>query len=150
VSDAVENYNLGWRNGTPSRAYYNEVFARFIITKPDPLVEAMAAGLPAASMDVGDVANMVAPENRPFVVCDEQGLAHALGQLAADTELRARLGAANQARAARAAGRAMAVERSAQGRAPQRRSRLANHCSAASNAAWSKAGQRMSVKYSSA
>ena len=61
----------------------------------------MAAGLPAASMDVGDVANMVAPENRPFVVCDEQGLAHALGQLAADTELRARLGAVNQARAAR-------------------------------------------------
>ena len=68
---------------------------------PISLVEAMAAGLPAASMDVGDVANMVAPENRPFVVCDEQGLAHALGQLAADTELRARLGAANQARAAR-------------------------------------------------
>ncbi|WP_370174690.1 glycosyltransferase family 4 protein [Sphingobium abikonense] len=68
---------------------------------PISLVEAMAAGLPAASMDVGDVANMVAPENRPFVVRDEQGLSHALGQLAADAGLRSRLGAANQARAAR-------------------------------------------------
>ncbi len=68
---------------------------------PISLVEAMAAGLPVASMDVGDVAHMVAPENRPFVMRDEQGLAQALGQLADDAELRARLGAANHARAAR-------------------------------------------------
>jgi glycosyltransferase involved in cell wall biosynthesis len=68
---------------------------------PISLVEAMAAGLPAASMDVGDVANMVAPENRPFVVRDEAGLAHALGALTADADLRARLGAANRARARR-------------------------------------------------
>ncbi|KQN09606.1 glycosyl transferase family 1 [Sphingobium sp. Leaf26] len=68
---------------------------------PISLVEAMAAGLPAASMDVGDVANMVVPENRPFVVGDETGLADALGALADDAELRARLGAANRQRAAR-------------------------------------------------
>lgn len=68
---------------------------------PISLVEAMAAGLPVASTDVGDVANMVAPVNRPFVAADEEGLADALGTLAADAELRAVLGAANQARAQR-------------------------------------------------
>jgi glycosyltransferase involved in cell wall biosynthesis len=68
---------------------------------PISLVEAMAAGVPAASMDVGDVANMVAPENRPFVVRDEAGLAEALGILASDADLRARLGMANRQRAVR-------------------------------------------------
>jgi glycosyltransferase involved in cell wall biosynthesis len=68
---------------------------------PISLVEAMAAGIPAASMDVGDVANMVAPENRPFVVPDEAGLAQALGALASDADLRQRLGAANRLRATR-------------------------------------------------
>ncbi|CAM8638000.1 MULTISPECIES: glycosyltransferase [Sphingobium] len=68
---------------------------------PISLVEAMAAGVPAASMDVGDVANMVAPENRAFVVADEQGLSDALATLAGDADLRARLGAANRARATR-------------------------------------------------
>lgn len=68
---------------------------------PISLVEAMAAGVPAVSTDVGDVANMVAPENRPLVVADEAGLARALGLLADDADLRARLGAANRARAQR-------------------------------------------------
>ncbi|MDO7833557.1 glycosyltransferase [Sphingobium sp. HBC34] len=68
---------------------------------PISLVEAMAAGVPAASMDVGDVANMVAPENRPFVVPDEAALAQALGHLAGDADLRVRLGVANRQRAAR-------------------------------------------------
>ncbi|MEC3910839.1 glycosyltransferase [Sphingobium sp. CR2-8] len=68
---------------------------------PISLVEAMASGLPAASMDVGDVAHMVAPENRPFVVGREAGLADALGALASGADLRARLGDANRQRAAR-------------------------------------------------
>lgn len=68
---------------------------------PISLVEAMAAGVPAASMHVGDVAHMVAPENRPYIVEDEQALADALGALAADADLRARLGTANRERAAR-------------------------------------------------
>jgi glycosyltransferase involved in cell wall biosynthesis len=68
---------------------------------PISLVEAMAAGIPAASMNVGDVANMVAPENRPFVVPDAAGLAQALGALASDADLRQRLGAANRLRATR-------------------------------------------------
>ncbi len=68
---------------------------------PISLVEAMAAGIPVASTDVGDVANMVAPENRPFVVPDEAALSAALGQLAASADLRAQLGEANRHRARR-------------------------------------------------
>lgn len=68
---------------------------------PISLVEAMAAGLPVASMDVGDVAHMVAPENQPFVVQDDAALGRALGTLAADAGLRGRLGEANRARARR-------------------------------------------------
>lgn len=68
---------------------------------PISLVEAMAAGVPVASMDVGDVANMVATANQPYVVADEVGLADALGALAADADLRATLGAANRERATR-------------------------------------------------
>ena len=59
---------------------------------PISLVEAMAAGVPVASMDVGDVINMVAPENRPYIVADDAGLADALGMLSSDPYLRARLG----------------------------------------------------------
>lgn len=68
---------------------------------PISLVEAMAAGVPVASMDVGDVANMVATANQPYVVADEAGLADALGALAVDADLRATLGAANRERATR-------------------------------------------------
>ncbi|PJG49887.1 glycosyl transferase family 1 [Sphingobium sp. LB126] len=68
---------------------------------PISLIEAMAAGLPIASMDVGDVANMVAPENRAFVVPDDAALASALGALSADEVLRRRLGEANRFRARR-------------------------------------------------
>lgn len=68
---------------------------------PISLVEAMAAGLPVASTDVGDVAHMVAPENRPFVAPDEERLSAALGLLAGDDALRSRLGQANRARAVR-------------------------------------------------
>ena len=68
---------------------------------PISLVEAMAAGLPVVSMNVGDVAQMVAPENQPFIVPDEAALSRALGQLAASAELRHRLGEANRYRAQR-------------------------------------------------
>lgn len=68
---------------------------------PISLVEAMAARLPVASTDVGDVAQMVAPENQPFIASDEAGLSAALGQLAASADLRSRLGEANLRRAQR-------------------------------------------------
>ena len=69
---------------------------------PISVVEAMAAGLPVASPDVGDVKSMVAEENRAFISPsgDEEGLARALAGLASDSELRLRLGEANRQRAA--------------------------------------------------
>jgi hypothetical protein len=42
VSDAVEAYNDLWRKRTPGRDEFMGHFIRFIIAKPDPLVEAMA------------------------------------------------------------------------------------------------------------
>jgi L-malate glycosyltransferase len=68
---------------------------------PISLVEAMAAGLAAVATDVGDVAAMVARENRPFVVPahDEAAFAAALGQLADDARLRSAIGAANRSKA---------------------------------------------------
>lgn len=69
---------------------------------PISLVEAMAAGLPAASTDVGDVRALVSDAGRDFIVArtDEVGLADALGRLVADPELRQNIGQANKAKAA--------------------------------------------------
>ena len=66
---------------------------------PISLVEAMAAGLPAVSTDVGDVATMVSAENRAFVVpvSDEAAFAQAIRTLANDPALRTQIGAANRA-----------------------------------------------------
>ena len=68
---------------------------------PLSLVEAMAAGLPVAAPAVGDVAQIVAAENRPLITRpgDEEALAAALQTLAADPQLRASIGQANKARA---------------------------------------------------
>lgn len=68
---------------------------------PISLVEAMASGLPVVSTDVGDVADMVAEDNRAFVVpcAREDAFGAALGTLAKDAVLRARLGAANRSKA---------------------------------------------------
>ena len=64
---------------------------------PISLVEAMAAGLPVASVDVGDVADMVAPENAPFIRGrDAASLAASLAALLDDTAQCDRLGAANR------------------------------------------------------
>lgn len=85
----------------PEEAYAGfDVFALSSDTEQMPLslMEAMAAGLPAVATDVGDVARMVAPVNRPFIVppADELGLAHSIAALAGDAGLRAALGAANR------------------------------------------------------
>ncbi len=66
---------------------------------PISLVEAMASGIAAVSTDVGDVRNIVARENSPFIVPreDEAGLANAIATLARDARLRAELGDANRA-----------------------------------------------------
>jgi len=68
---------------------------------PISLIEAMAAGLPAATTDVGDIRAMVASANLPFIapVADEAAFAAAIGALAGDPALRAAIGAANRVRA---------------------------------------------------
>lgn len=70
---------------------------------PYAVIEAMAARLPVAATDVGDIASMVAPENRPFVVPrdDVDGLAAALRRLCREPELRRRLGRLNRERVER-------------------------------------------------
>ncbi|MXP42648.1 glycosyltransferase [Altererythrobacter soli] len=65
---------------------------------PISVIEAMAAGVPIVSPAVGDVAAMVAEENREFVApgSDERDLGAALERLAGDAALRERVGAANR------------------------------------------------------
>ena len=69
---------------------------------PISVLEAMAAGVPVVAPAVGDIAGMVSAENRPFIVdpADPAALGRALESLAADPALRARMGAANRAKAA--------------------------------------------------
>lgn len=69
---------------------------------PISVVEAMAAGIPVASPAVGDVAGMVAVDNRPFVTPpeDEAALAASLADLAGDEPRRRAIGGANRALAA--------------------------------------------------
>ncbi len=71
---------------------------------PISLVEAMAAGLPAISTDVGDVRNMVSEQNRRFIVAkeNEAEFAEAMRQLVGSAKLRAEIGAANRNLAASA------------------------------------------------
>lgn len=69
---------------------------------PFSVLEAMASGLAVAATDVGDVREMVSPPNRAHVApipADAAGLADALRPILRDAALRARLGAANRARA---------------------------------------------------
>jgi glycosyltransferase involved in cell wall biosynthesis len=66
---------------------------------PISLVEAMTSAIPVVSTDVGDVRNIVVPDNLPFIVprTDETALAQAIKELASDGELREKLGTANRA-----------------------------------------------------
>jgi L-malate glycosyltransferase len=66
---------------------------------PISLVEAMAAGLPCATTDVGDCRDMLSAANKAFVtpIGDVAGLAQSLLALAQNSVLRQTLGAANRA-----------------------------------------------------
>ena len=69
--------------------------------QPISLIEAMAAGLPAVTTDVGDIAHMVSEPNFPFIVRgdDEVALATAISVLARDSGLRRHVGDANRDKA---------------------------------------------------
>ena len=68
---------------------------------PISVVEAMAAGLAVVSPRVGDVAAMVAPQNRPWLTlpADEQAIGAVLAAAARDPALREAIGQANRQRA---------------------------------------------------
>jgi glycosyltransferase involved in cell wall biosynthesis len=73
---------------------------------PVTLLEAMASRLPAVSTDVGDVGAVLGEEQARWVVPlagadTASALARALEELAADSPLRERLGAANRSRVER-------------------------------------------------
>lgn len=79
---------------------YFDIFALSSDTEQMPMtvLEAMAAGLPIAAVEVGDVKHMVAPANRAFVVPrGETTLATALAALVADAGRRHALGQINRA-----------------------------------------------------
>ena len=67
---------------------------------PIAVIEAMAAGLPVVSPDVGDVAAMVSDANRRFVTAGEGAFRAALAELAGNAALRAEVGVANRRSAA--------------------------------------------------
>ena len=84
-----------------------DIFAMSSDTEQMPisLLEAMAAGLPIAATDVGDVAIMVPREGKAFVTsCDDAPLASALLTLIRDPALREKLGHASKVKAAEAFG----------------------------------------------
>jgi glycosyltransferase involved in cell wall biosynthesis len=67
---------------------------------PISLLEAMAASLPVAATDVGDIAAILPPEQRPYVTpLDDAALAQALTALIENPTLRTSLGQANRTKA---------------------------------------------------
>ena len=79
-----------------------DVFALSSDTEQMPIsvIEAMAAGLPVAATDVGDVRAMLAGENQVAIgPRDDDALAKAMLMLLENAPLRARIGAANRAKA---------------------------------------------------
>lgn len=90
---------LGRRQDAREIIQEGDVLALSSDTEQMPLVvlEAMDAGLPVASVDVGDVRRMLAPENRPFVTeISSSGLTRALSGLLGNAELRRAVGEANR------------------------------------------------------
>lgn len=110
IQDAIDNMGLEKTvllpGFLPEPHRYMGLFDIFALSskseqQPIALMEAMAAGLPVASTPVGDVAQMIAPENQILISEDWNPvqLRDRIETLASMPEVRASLGKANQARA---------------------------------------------------
>ena len=86
--------------GEPERIYAAlDIFALSSDTEQMPItvIEAMAAGLPIAATDVGDLSEMISDENRQLLAQrNEASLADTILRLLDRPELRAHIGAANR------------------------------------------------------
>ena len=91
---------LGYREDARDFVMQSDILALSSDTEQMPLavLEAMDAGLPVVSTDVGDVRRMVAPTNAPFVTSSETEMAAAVTRLVDDARLRRTLGEANRLR----------------------------------------------------
>lgn len=91
-----------------------DVFALSSDTEQMPLsvVEAMGCARPVLSPDVGDIREMVAEPNRGLIVPDDDEAAYrdALRRLLTESDLRAKLGGANRARAEERYAKSVMVE----------------------------------------
>ncbi len=96
-----------WAGHVPEPAPLIKAFDIFAMSSdteqmPISLLEAMAAGLPTAATDVGDIRAMLPESAGRFVTArDDKALAAALGTLLRDSALRRELGAASRAKAER-------------------------------------------------
>jgi glycosyltransferase involved in cell wall biosynthesis len=95
-----EHVRFAGHVGEPERLYAAlHIFALSSDTEQMPItvIEAMAAGLPVAATEVGDISQMLSDENRPFMAQrNPASLANAILRLLDDPELRAHIGAANR------------------------------------------------------
>lgn len=92
----------GWQRDVPSLLSEVDVVALTSTSEGTPLalIEAQAAGLPVVATDVGGVRDIIVEGRTGFLVkCGDVGsIAAAIERLAADPELRTRLGAAGRTR----------------------------------------------------
>jgi len=102
-SGVAEQIHFAGHAADPAALYRGfDIFALSSDTEQMPLslLEAMAARLPVAATDVGDVREMVSEINRPLITSrSDAELAAAMRTLVEDAGLRRRLGAANRDRA---------------------------------------------------
>ncbi|MFT5487658.1 MAG: glycosyltransferase involved in cell wall biosynthesis [Paracoccaceae bacterium] len=103
ASPAADRIYFAGYMGQPEKVFgLMDVFAMSSDTEqmPNALLQAMAAGRPVVSTDVGDIRPIVSAANRSYVfpVGDAAGYDRGLGAMIADKDLRDRLGAANRQR----------------------------------------------------